>query len=209
MRSIRRSVFVVAVVMALGAVASASASASSWYDGGAELASSAPLATSTTMTENVQLYSAGVIIECSSVELKSADIASHTGGQIEHLVYKGCSFVDEPCSLSSSTIESKPLTMTAALGKNSPEDTLLLKPTSGTVVAEYKIVGAECGLAGGVKLQGQMKFALPKGREELAEQELLIQTTNGAGELRWGSAEISLSGKAKLKLASGSKWSFH
>jgi hypothetical protein len=195
-------------VLALGAaVGSASASAASWHVGGEELVSSAPLASATKATEGISLSAIGVEITCSAFELKSADILAHNGGQIEHLAFKGCHINNQHCTLASTTIESKPLTIEAALGGKSPEDAVLLKPTAGTVFAEYKIEGASCGLAQTVKLTGKATFLLPKGREELVEQELLVRA--GEGELKWSGASLALAGGAKLKLASGKAWSFH
>ena len=207
MRSKSRSVLVALVaVLALGTVASASASAAEWHVGGSALTGSAELASATGLSEAITLSSAGVTITCSSgLELKSADIAAKNGGKIEHLLFKGC-LISAPCALSSTTIETKPLTLEAALGSKSPEDTLLLKPTTGTVFAEFKISGTSCSIAGVNKLTGQATFILPKGREELAEQELAVHAN--VNELEWR-GEVSLKGKVKVKLVSGKGWSFH
>jgi hypothetical protein len=210
MRQRFSSVFVAFVaVMAVGAVASASASASAWFVGGTELAASTSLASKATVLEKVKLTSAGVTIVCSaeSVELNTASIAPKTGGQIAHLVLKECQSEAAGCPLESSQITSKPLVLEAALGSKSPEDTLVLKPATGTIVAEYAFIGESCGLAGVVQLKGKMKFVMPKGREELAEQELLVRA--GEGELKSGSAEVVLGGKIKAKLTSAKAWSFH
>jgi hypothetical protein len=199
-----------AVVLALSAVASASASASSWYAGGTELASSAPLTASAKVTEKIKLFSAiGVTIECVSetVETKVAEIVAHSGGQIEHLVFAGCDIIQSGCGLASTKIESKPLTMEAALGSKSPEDTVLLKPKTGTVFAEYEITGENCGIAGLQQIKGKAKVTMPKGREELAEQEVVMHT--GSGELTTGYGNMDVEGKFKTKLASGKAWSFH
>jgi hypothetical protein len=206
---IRRIFVALLAVMALGAVASASASASAWYAGGSELQSSEALATSAPITEKVSLTSAGVTVECygEQVELNTASITPKTGGQIARLVFSGCEVVGSECSLAPrSRIESKPLTLEAALGSKSPEDTLVLKPTTGTIVAEYTLEGSKCALAGVVQLKGKMQFTLPKGREELASQEVLVRS---GGYLTWGAAGVTLGGKVKFKLASGKAWSFH
>jgi hypothetical protein len=76
------------------------------------------------------------------------------------------------------------------------------------VFAEYTFQGEDCLYAGEpVQLTGKAKLLLPKGREESAEQGLTF--TSGYGELKWGSAEITLGGSVKLKLTSGKAWSFH
>lgn len=209
MRLRSRSVVVALVaVFAFGAVASASASAAEWFVGGSALTGSTELAPATKALESIRLESSNgsLSVTCKGIELNKATIAAKTGGQIEHLVFKECSALP-PCELKSETIESKPLKLEAALGSKSPEDTVLLKPVTGTVFAEFTLQGASCLSAGVVQLKGNPRLTMPKGREELAEQELRMST--GAGELNWSGLEVLLSGKVKIKLASGKGWSFH
>jgi hypothetical protein len=202
---------VAVVVVAVSAVVSASASAASWHVGGEELVGSAALASGTTRVEGVEFGYGSVEVRCSGVELKGASIVGPSGGSVEHLVFKGCVFSPgSPCSVKGSgAIESKPLSVAAALGGKSPEDTLVLKPASGAVLAEFQVVGASCALAGRVDLAGKVTVVLPEGREELAEQELSMRTTIGSGELTWNSTGMWLEGGVKAMLASGKAWSFH
>jgi len=202
----------VALVVALvfSALGSASASASEWYVGGSGLTSSAPLAAKTTRVSGGIIISggSGLEFECEGIELKSADIVPSNSGQVEHLVFTGCNDVGGNCVLSSPSIESKPLSVEAALGSKSPEDTLLLKPSAGagTTFLEFKLEGERCALAGKKLVTGQAVFTLPKGREEAAEQLLNVHTE---GELKMASFSFTLRGEVKLKLASGKNWSFH
>lgn len=209
MKSITRSVFVVVVVvMAFSATAAASASAAEWYVGGSPLKEATPVAPTTTTTEGVTMYSTFIgTIACKSVELKGANLTATAGGQVEHLLLKGCR--DEGgsgCHLTSETIETKALKLEAALGGKSPEDTLVLKPVTGTTWAEFVVEGGTC--SGDDRLQGKATFVLSKGREEAAEQELYFGQKE-SGELKIGAVGAELKGKIKLKLASAKGWSFH
>ena len=208
MHSIRRKLLIVlTAVLVFGAVGSASASASAWYAGGTELTSAAPLVAKTGLVQNITISYIGLETECGGIELKSADILPSNGGEVEHLVFTGCHMTTPNCTLSSTAIESKPLTMEAALGGKSPEDTLLLKPTAGTTFMEFKLEGERCGLAGKHVVTGNATFTLPQGREEAAEQYLNVHT--GEGELKMSSAALAVKGEVKLKLVSGKSWSFH
>ena len=194
------------VVVAVSAMAAGSASAASWYVGGTELASSTPLASTTTLTEPITFNYLGVVTECSGIELKKANIAAHTGGEIEHFVFTGCVLEAAGCSIEKSRIESKPLKIEAALGSKSPEDTVVLKPVKGEDFARFIIKGT-CGIAGESELGGKIKLVLPKGREESAQQEFRVNT--GENELLWNDTSVHLIAGAKAKLESAKGWSFH
>jgi hypothetical protein len=120
MRSMYRKCFLVFVTaLALGATTAASASASSWWVAGQELGSpSAELASTAKMTSPITLYGLGITVECGSESLKltNASISSTDGGKIEHLLLSSCHTTSGSCSLQGTTIETKPLTVEAALG---------------------------------------------------------------------------------------------
>ncbi len=194
------------VVVAVSATAAGSASAASWYVGGTELASSAPLASTTALTEPITFNYLGVVTECSGIELKKADIAAHTGGEVEHFVFTGCVLKASGCSLEKGIIESKPLKVEAALGSKSPEDTVLLKPVKGEDFARF-IINGTCIIAGESELQGKIKLVLPKGREEATQQEFRVNTAEK--ELLWNDTSVHLIVGAKAKLESAKGWSFH
>jgi hypothetical protein len=209
MRSKRRAVFAAALaVVALGVTGVASASAAEWYVAGSPLTGSAALASNTSTSESIVLSFSGANIRCSGLELKTASIAAKTGGQIEHLLLTGCEFTNLSCRLKSSTIETKQLTMEAALGAKSPEDKVLLKPKTETLIAEFKLgEGEKCPWSGSTfKLTGHMTFVVSKGREERVEQEVALRSE---GELFASGSEAHLSGTVGLKLASAKNWSFH
>jgi hypothetical protein len=217
--SVYRKVLVaMTCALVLGAVGSASASASSWWAGGNKLASSEPLASSTTKVTEFEIVVGPneLAIECSEVGLKGADIASPSGGSIEHLVLWGCEV--EPltgygskCRLGSHTVESKALTLEAKLGSKSPEDELVVRPVGESeVLAEFSVEGSTCPFysKNPVQLTGEARLVLPKGREEAVEQPLRF-TISSSGELRFDRELALLRGEYKLKLSSGKGWSYH
>jgi hypothetical protein len=197
-------------VLVFSAVGAASASASSWWVGGEELLSSTALSSTTVTKVPIRLEnpSYAFAFECTGLELKTADIAAHNAGQIEHLVFTSCHSTSSHCSLVGTKIESKPLKMEAALGEKSPEDKVVLKPVTGKLFMEFSVGGTGCTVAEeGAEIEGQATFILPKGREESAEQE--VQTHAKEGELKGYLGAWTLGGTVKAKLTSGKKWSFH
>ncbi|MGH2913071.1 MAG: hypothetical protein ACRDJ3_11425, partial [Solirubrobacteraceae bacterium] len=185
------------------------ASAASWHVAGSELLTTASLSSTTETTATIVLtIPSAENITCSGkVELQTAVISHPAGGTIGHLVLNGCAGNSYPCdTIEGSKIETKPLKIEAALGSKNPEDTLLLKPQTGTTFAEINFSNPECVLGPTQKLTGQARFIMPHGQEELASQ--TIQLHAGTAELRMGSFEILLGGSIKAKLTSGSAWSF-
>ncbi len=196
-------------VLMFGTLGVASASASSWSVGGTELASSAPFTSSTKTVHTITMQFSTTTIECTGVELKSADLVGHSSGQIEHLVLTGCIIQSSKCSLGSTKIESKPLKIEPALYEKSPEDKVVLKPVTGKLFMEISFLGATCpDVEENAEFEGQMTLVLPKGREELAEQELEFVNL-ASGELHGWIGSWTLGGDVKAKLASGKSWSFH
>lgn len=208
----RRVLVTVIAAIAMAAVSTASAAAASWHVGGEALSSSAPLASTAKAYAPVNVESFGYDIECrDGLELESASISSPNGGSIGHLVFTGCTVIKGArCSLPSEKIETDALKIEAATGTK-PEDTLTLKPASGVAFAEIELKGAECEWEGGVELRGYAKLSMPKGQEELAEQELSWDTTESSRILKWGGGanSVAIRGSETAKLSSGKDWSFH
>ncbi|MGH2911212.1 MAG: hypothetical protein ACRDJ3_01915, partial [Solirubrobacteraceae bacterium] len=138
----RPKLAMVLAMCALGVFAStAGASAAEWHVAGSPLVGSSALAASS--TGHFTMSSAGQEIKCFGVEVKGGKITAPAAGSIEHLVLHECTIFEQGgnCSLASKTIESKPLTIQAALGTKSPEDTVTLKPPSGTTFLEFTFEG--------------------------------------------------------------------
>lgn len=210
MRSKFRTTLVGLVAMlALGAVgSSASASAAEWYVAGSPLSGSASLATLTTHTGNPIIeLGTGLTVTCTgAIEFKNGKLTATNSGTIEHIVFNGCSLSGAgECHLKGTKMETKALNLEAALGETSPEDKVLLSPqNSGKVFIEYTI-SEGCRFEGPQKITGEAWLKLPSGREEHAEQEFSL-----VGKELHGFSNAGISNaKGKLKLASGSAWSFH
>ncbi|MGH2913076.1 MAG: hypothetical protein ACRDJ3_11450 [Solirubrobacteraceae bacterium] len=206
MKTRSKALSIALCALALSVAGAASASAAEWRVANNPLVESAGLASKPAVTKVIKVeYAPGVYFECTGVELKNGKITAHTTGSIEHLVLRECA--NNGNCIVPSTIESKPLTIEAALGSTSPEDKLTLKPTTGTTFMEFNITGLECQLFGSARITGKMKNLLPKGQTELAEQELQLHTEGG--ELAWSSAPVTVTGTIKLKLTTSQTWSFH
>ena len=102
-----------------------------------------------------------------------------------------------------------PLEGKLAAGK-SPEDTSELAGTGGTqkLWTEFT-TNQECDLFSFLNpIKGTVTLQVPKGQTEATEQELTAEGKLSKG-LTWYSTSVYLTGKVKLKLASGKAWSFH
>jgi hypothetical protein len=201
----------VAAVCLAAAIGSASASAAaSWHVAGSPLTGSSALESTTKIVKSPLLYAnGGWNIQCTGITLKTASITAPAAGSIEHLVFTGCAATSPSrCSLKSTTIESQPLTMSAALGSKSPEDVVTLKPTTGTLFLEYKYAESEGGCPTGNHVTGKVELLLHAGQTEAAEQEFTF--SEAPGEL-FGTlgGEFHIYAAAKMKLASAKAWSFH
>jgi hypothetical protein len=213
MRSIHRRVLVTAIaVLALGAIASASASAAEWHVGGKALTGSAALAKTTKVEESIGLsiLEGYGRISCPSATL--AEVPKGLGIFAPNtlkmgMVLEGCKMTaPSNCSVVS-TIVTEPLVGTLTAGTY-PEDKLVLTSQGGKSMFTLSIDGS-CSIAGEDSASGSFTLSVPTGQEELAEQAFLAQGSKekpaGAGML---GDPLYLSGKVKLKLSAGSLWSF-
>jgi hypothetical protein len=218
MRSKSRTVLAIAIaVAALGAAGSASASAASWWVAGSPLTEAGQTAKLTTKTKIDEAFVlttwGGMEIECSNVKAVRSEIVGPNVLQATALKFAGCSVTEGngTCQLEGKTIETVPLKVTASLGSTKPNDTLVFKPEKGEKLFSfaYHSTGEECALEGTHEVKGKITTTAPTGQEELAEQEVVFDTSVGALEIKEGVSSDGLKGKAKLKLESGQAWSFH
>lgn len=201
-------------VLAIGGAGAASASAASWHVGGGVLSGSEALGTTFKPVTGISFeFATGAAVQCvGNIELKNAKITSPGTGQVEHMILNECTMQASPsCTVEHQRIETAPLTMEAALGSKSPEDTVIFKPTAGKTNSpwmEIQVPNEACFWYPRITITGQAKFIMPTGREEKAEQEIIFHA--GTGELRNGSFEVKFTetSKSKFKLASGKAWSF-
>jgi hypothetical protein len=209
---LKRLVLATMALCALAGAASASGATPAWYVGGAQLSGSTALTAKSNIAGLPKFYfDGGINVECGgeTAEVKGAALTSPTSGHVEAMVFNGCHLIGaSECELSSTTFQTKPLTMEAALGKTSPEDSVVFKPTAAKGPwAEFTLEGGSCQLLGTWKIQGQAKFLLPKGRTEAAEQELKLHSEGN--ELTSAAGDVLIGGALKLKLSSGKAWSLH
>ena|ERR1700722_4985230 len=207
---------VIATVLVLCAVASASASAAQWYVGGKALTGSAKLAATAKVEEPItfSIPGLGMTITCSSLSMESPEILaagtlkakeeSHLGGCKATVGAKAC-FVENEWGELFGGIEGLP-----SLG-TSPEDKLELKSPKAYAFVVFEL-GSNCGAFGGqFALTGKIPFSMSAGQTESVEQTFVGEGTKakGVNSLNFEGNPVYVTGKFKLKLASGSKWSYH
>ena len=213
MRSIWvKTLVLCATAAAVAAVASASASASQWYVGGKALTGSAKLATTAKVEEDITFSapSLDVKIACTSVNLVSPEIIAPGSLKAKEETYLGgCKATEGPKGCTIIQERGEPfagLAGTAVLG-TAPEDTLELKSPRANAFIVFEL--SNCGaLVGQLVLTGKVPFSMPTGQTESVEQTLVGPGTKSTS-LEMEGNYFYVTGKFKLKLASGSKWSFH
>jgi hypothetical protein len=206
MKSIHRRVLVAAIaVLALTAIASASASAAEWHVGGKALTGSAKLAEKATVEEPLtySIPSLGLKMQCTGLTFWSAEIVAPGTLKVVEPLYSGCKDIEGPakCKLSEHA-EGASGSASLALG-TAPEDKAEF---AGSIFAvEFESCGSFEGL---MIFTGKAVFGLATGQQEQVEQTFVGQGTKSTS-LKYEGNNVYLTGKLKLKLASSAKWSFH
>jgi hypothetical protein len=219
MRSIYRKTSVTLVtVLALCAVVSASASAAQWYVGGKALTGAAKLAATVKVEEPIVMSatreSIHLVITCTKASLvKGSHTAIEAPGTIkfEAAVLESCKMTGLTGCTMGSEVEFQPFEGQLSTA-TSPEDSALFKP-KGSYFTDLAFNGT-CFAAGEFTfVVGKFAMKLTKGQEEKTEQEFLGEGTGSTGLeiVEWGSPHppVYITGKLKLKLESGSAWSYH
>ena len=214
MRSIckKGSVTLVAV-LALCVVASASASAAKWYVNGEALKTSATLSQTTKVEEKLELafYAEEEhqqTITCTSltgVAGKPFEIIAPSTLKIGDFLFKGCKIAyPAGCKIAGEEIGTSPVSANLLVGTGE-EDHGEFALEKGKVWSEFGFSG--CSLEGlGYTLEGTLPVKLPHGQDYNTEQELVFSKTPGLYNHN-SSEPVYLTGKVKLKLTSGAKWS--
>ena len=215
MRSIYRmgSATLVAV-LALCAIAAASASAVQWNVAGKALTGSSKLAEATKAEENIVLSvpAAELAITCTGgVKLKAGEIVSPSALKAEDVKLEGCKTTTpaKGCEIESTTIFF--INVEGAVEKGtSPEDKIKFKPKTGTQLGEFNFnEGDTCALLGFGVMKGTFTLGMPKGQEELAEQPFAgLGTKESPKGFTIGGQTAYITGKFAAKLTAGSKWSY-
>jgi hypothetical protein len=207
-----RSLLVAFMTVTAFYVIASSAQAASLFIGGAKLPanSKAALSTKIGLEESVILESSSLslAISCSGLGATKPELIGEAKAQAEHLSFEACSEVEPTtCKLGSSTITTEPLTGLFTTG-TSPADKLLLQPKTGKLIETLELLGS-CAIAGEKPVDGQITFNVPTGQTEEASQAIEASSSTESSLEIAGHKACFASGRGLLKLASGSKWSYH
>lgn len=204
-------VAVFAAVIAISAVASATASAG-WRVGGVLLAagSKQKLMTSGIVEQPALLQGGGAEISCGRVgqeditgvapEIEGTNKGSATSVTFHECVGSGV------CPIAGNTITTVPVLITEL----TLDGTLAVKgafvPETKTTFTTIKFEGAECALLGTQPVTGKASFLAFTGQDERTFQSVLLFSE--AGKLKIGSSEAKLHGRGLLSTANLVPWSF-
>jgi hypothetical protein len=207
---------VACVFSALGA---ASASAN-WFVGGTELKTSAILATAEVVDEIPVILVPSLndlAATCSgggTLNNSSPEIIAGNSVKAEALIFLGCNVTNPPtgCSLAkpNQAIPTLPITAHAFLGPGEEVRVIYLAQTKNTLAEIEFSESNECALTGRQILKGSITDGVPRGQLEATTETLvgLGSVENNSLEGGGGAKVKIVGGKALVKLASGSKWSF-
>lgn len=232
MMSIYRKISVAFVmVLALCALAAASASAAQFYVNGKVLTGSEKLSTTIATNESAVIsfyynskeatpYLQVTCPSFSGMYLESITstgaITTHTGG----LGFVGCKVTlpkEAGCEFEggSETLWTAPLEGKMALGSKSPEDSAEISALNPRKLwTEVNLREGGCpgltGIAAGNEweVRGKLTAKVPTGQKESVEQQVVFEATEGLYSFNTAQP-VHLTAKFKLKLASGEPWSFH
>jgi hypothetical protein len=219
MRSIcKKGSATLVAVLALCALASASASASQFYVGGKALTGTAALSTSVKVEEPIVISatwgSNHLVVTCRQASLHKGSNEIEAPGTLktEWGDFASCTMTGlEECSMGSEIgFEALKGELSTA---TSPEDAISFKPTNKNDLLTKLPFKGECFAVGDTDIVGSLAMKVVKGQEEKTEQEFVGEGTAGKGleVVGWGQPHppAYVTGKLKLKLESGSAWSYH
>lgn len=224
MRSIcKKGSAMLVAVLALCAAASASAFATpQWYVNGKALTGSATISQTTKMEEKVEVsFYSGKKLErtmvCTSLTgypSSPFEITAPATFKVGDFLFEGCTATitesGEKCKVGGASGEfgTEPVSALFATG-TSPEDHGEFTPeTKNKVWNEFYFRG--CIIEGlEFKIEGTLPVKLPHGQTASTEQELVFEKAPGLYNDGQKSEPVYMTGKVKLKLASGSTWALH
>ena len=221
MRSIcKKGPAILAGALALCALTAASASAAQWYVGGKAMTGSenSPKRSKSknpSSSRSKQGCNATATLTCSGMTAGKSEIASGAM-KLSGVKLTGCILheqVSKLCELEGSGGGGESIGLAVAEAKlaagKSPEDTAELAATGSPKTLFQFFTNENCdALPYDNVVQGSVTLQAPKGQTEAAEQEF---TGEGmlSKNLKIEGKPVYLTGKLKLKLASGKAWSFH
>jgi hypothetical protein len=196
-------------VLVLGALAStpALATTAGWMANGTLLSGSKALETAAKVDQEFVLSGAGLTIKCTGSTLNAVapTISSPNKGSASSITFTSCK-ASAPCELATTSIGTAPVATETTL-----EGTLAtittIKPSTGTRLSTFEVLGETCAAAGMIAVNGQDKLLSPEGQDENTQQLIKSITTEASKELFIGKSAASLTGSALLRLCSGERWS--
>jgi hypothetical protein len=220
MRSPKMLLAVAGPALALLAIGAPAASASSWYVAGHELkkGENAPLASTAALDSPFLLSAPSISLKISCTTYKTGKTELLGGFEltdVESDQYEGCSVL----SPTSCKLQPPPVIgpqpsrnewyLVAGLLRNEWR-LRLVRGNGKTTLATITLEGSGCALAGEDVLSGSFVLAVPTLEEEAASHQLEGLSSTENNSLEFDGAKAYIEGdKQLLRLASGSKWSFH
>jgi hypothetical protein len=216
------------VALTTSAIAAGAASADEWFVVGTKLAAGKSAAFATASSVNafsILRWTAGseeLAIECGGVNLVGGEayISGGAGGMAKSLTFEkckiivpkiGCELAEQPANLNT-----PPLGLTTSLLAGSSGPTKIginLHPlTKKTFLAFQISESSTCfGHGGGtITITGSVLFLSSDGATESVTHQIVAQGSSESNGLEFAGVKVILEGGSELlKLASGSKWSFH
>jgi hypothetical protein len=192
-------------VFAVGAVASASASAAPlWLVAKSGTFGTEAISGSAETITGGKLEGDSIAITCPRLSLLRGLIKEGTTGMASAVAFNGCKELNEEasCTLSSETISTNPGTASIANATEieaTPEGT-----TEFTTIKINNQTGKTCNLKGKYIITGSVKLTLGSASSELTEHE---ETFNSNSKIEINNNAATLKGSAKEALASGKTWS--
>ena len=219
MSRIKITVMALFAVVALSAMIASSASAAGWHVNGTELGKNSKQALTTAATVDtaatlsIVTKSETIQIKCSGATLNgtSPEIIGTNEGMAKALTFTGCATTKPAtkCALSISTVATNPIKVFVTKGSGEA-DVATFDPLSEEPFADIPFAETDtCAFTEPEPVSGSVRVNAPTGQ---TEEEL--QAIEGQGSFENNSLEVAKDkayiegGKALLKLASGSKWSF-
>lgn len=213
----------IATAIAVSAVFASSApaaTAESWLVNSKALAGTAALATTASIEPLTFRVEGGfsVKVNCTSsqVSLIKPEIIAPSTGRAASILFGSCTIPPGEglgeCSIKGEKVLTPPVEMNLTKGPTTPEDRLVLKPQTKTVLFEMFLESRESCVdkEEGIGFTGSVTLGMPTGKTEKA-----LQAVEGLGSTENNSLKGFLNqptflekGRMLLRLASGALWSF-
>lgn len=205
-----------AAMLILSTLGAASASAG-WFISGTELKTSAALSTAEVVDEIpiILVPAIKIAMVCSGGTLidTNAEIIASSTLEAKGFALLGCN-ITEPengCSLQerNATITTVPMMAKLSLGPGESDKIVYSAQTKNTITNVNMSEVNECAFTGSQPIDGSFVENVPKGQLEGIAETIVGLGTVENNSLRVDGDNIYIDGgKALIKLASGSKWSF-